>query len=79
MSFKSKTFRDPDARLYEFEQEMIRVVDRDFGDFLIGLLNSKSFQFLGGRLIETNQINFLEEAGALIDLPEDLEDKILNA
>lgn len=77
MSFKSKTFRDPDARLYEFEQEMIRVVDRDFGDFLIGLMNSKSFQFLGGRLIETNQINPLEEAGALIDLPEDLEDKIL--
>jgi hypothetical protein len=53
LTLNLKTFRDPDAKLFESESEMIRVVDAEYGNFILNFMNSTSFHMFKNNIVET--------------------------
>jgi len=55
-----KSLRDPDAKLYESESEMIRAVDPEYGKFLLEFMTSSSFQAFEDKIVETTTCENIE-------------------
>ena len=76
MTLNLKTFRDPDAKLFESESEMIRVVDAEYGNFILDFMNSTSFHMFKNNIVETKIFEDIEKQKNLKELFDNFENKI---
>jgi len=71
-----KSFRDPDAKLFESEFEMIRAVDAEYGKFLLDFMTSTSFQMFEDKIVETTPYENIERQEIYEYSIDNFEDKI---
>jgi 2-polyprenyl-3-methyl-5-hydroxy-6-metoxy-1,4-benzoquinol methylase len=76
LPFHLKSFRDPDAKLFESESEIIRVVDSEYGKFLCDFMTSTSFQKFEDKIVETSIFADVEKQEFLNSPIDNFEDKI---